>query len=440
MRSFDVVIIGAGLAGLQCARLLSSHGAKILLVDRKEDLSAGIHTTGIFVRKTLEDFDFPPGTLGASLSHVSLYSPKLRRLELASEKTEFRVGRMGVLYEYYLEDCITNGVQFARGTRYISARPSDNAPDEDVQIAPLLGKQGWPAGPGWLISFSSPSAPNLSGRRLRQAVLAGDGEAGSIVTLEKNGERYQVRARVLVGADGAGSRVARDLGLDENKECIVGYEEVYSGVPLEGAPRLHCFLDSCLAPGYLAWISNDGDETHIGVGGYANAFNPREALNVFREKVSGKFVDLRGAVLAETRGGRIPVGGILRRIANRRGLLIGDAAGAVSPLTAGGLDPALRLSMFAAEIIRERLRTGDARALLEFSGARFRGRFISRLWMRRLITVMQSNTLLELGFGVLRGRVGRKLAEHVFFGRGSFPDVGTGKPVADLRGEAISWR
>jgi flavin-dependent dehydrogenase len=414
MRAFDVVIIGAGLAGLQCARLLSRHGAKILLVDRKEDLSAGIHTTGIFVRKTLEDFDFPPGTLGEPVSHVSLYSPKLRRLELASEKTEFRVGRMGDLYEYYLEDCITNGVQFARGTRYISARPCNNAPDED--------------------------GVKLHGSRLRQAVRSGDGEAGSIVTLEKSGKRYECRARVLVGADGAGSRVAGDLGLDENKECIVGYEEVYSGVPLEGAPRLHCFLDSRLAPGYLAWISNDGDETHIGVGGYANAFNPREALKEFREKVSGKFVDLHGARVTETRGGRIPVGGILRRIANRRGLLIGDAAGAVSPLTAGGLDPALRLSMFAAEIIRERLRTGDARALLKYSGAQFRGRFISRLWMRRLITVMQSNTLLELGFGVLRGRLGRKLAEHVFFGRGSFPDVDAGKPVADLRGEAISWR
>jgi flavin-dependent dehydrogenase len=414
MRTFDVVIIGAGLAGLQCARLLSQHGAKILLVDRKEDLSAGIHTTGIFVRKTLEDFDFPHGTLGEAVSHVSLYSPKLRRLELTSEKTEFRVGRMGVLYEYYLEDCITNGVQFARGTRYISARPCKNAQlDDDLKI---------------------------SGSRLRQVVLSGDGDAGSVVTLEKNGERYECRARVLVGADGAGSRVARDLGLDENKECIVGYEEVYSGVPLEGAPRLHCFLDSRLAPGYLAWISNDGDETHIGVGGYANAFNPREALNVFRQKVSGRFVDLREAQVTETRGGRIPVGGILRRIANRRGLLIGDAAGAVSPLTAGGLDPALRLSTFASEIIRERLSTGDAGDLLKYSGELFRGRFISRLWMRRIITVMQSNTLLELGFGVLRGRFGRKLAEHVFFGRGSFPDVEAGKSVADLRGEAVSWR
>ena len=58
MKTFDVVIIGAGLAGLQCAKLLSRQGAKILLVDRKTDLTKGVHTTGIFVRKTLEDFDW----------------------------------------------------------------------------------------------------------------------------------------------------------------------------------------------------------------------------------------------------------------------------------------------------------------------------------------------------------------------------------------------
>ncbi|NJM53587.1 MAG: NAD(P)-binding protein, partial [Blastocatellia bacterium] len=31
MKTFDVIIIGAGLAGLQCAKLLSRRGTKILL-------------------------------------------------------------------------------------------------------------------------------------------------------------------------------------------------------------------------------------------------------------------------------------------------------------------------------------------------------------------------------------------------------------------------
>ncbi len=121
MKQFDAVIIGAGLAGLQCAKLLSRQGAKILLVDRKTDLTKGIHTTGIFVRRTLEDFDFPAGTLGKPVKNVTLYSPRLKSLDLESEKDEFRVGKMGKLYAGFLRDCLENGVEFLNATKFLSA-------------------------------------------------------------------------------------------------------------------------------------------------------------------------------------------------------------------------------------------------------------------------------------------------------------------------------
>jgi flavin-dependent dehydrogenase len=382
MKNFDAVIVGAGLAGLQCARLLSRQGAKILLVDRKTDLTKGIHTTGIFVRKTLEDFDFPPATLGNPVRNVTLYSPKLKALNLQSEKNEFRVGKMGKLYKSFLHDCLQNGVEFANGTRYVSAQVRTSCVSERVYR-----------------------------------------QTETTVNLEKNGESFAVKTKVLVGADGAQSRVARDLELDENKEWIVGYEEVWKNVPLDGEPRLHCFLDAKLAPGYLAWITNDGEETHIGVGGYAEKFNPREALKEFSQKIASTFVDLRKADMTETRGGRIPVGGVLRKISNENGLLIGDAAGAVSPLTAGGLDPCLRLSAMAANVIWERLDSDNPKVLLNYSGELFRARFVSRLWMRQTIKNFSNQTFLELGFALLRGSIGKKLAKHVFFGRGSFPDV-----------------
>lgn len=371
MKTFDVVIIGAGLAGLQCAKLLSQRGAKILLVDRKTDLTKGVHTTGIFVRKTLEDFEFPHGTLGKAVKNVTLYSPNLKAVKLESEKDEFRVGKMGKLYESLLQDCLENGVEFSSGTSYVSAE-------------------------------------------------TGRGE--TIVRFKKAKRNYEVRTKVLIGADGANSRVAKDLNLDENKEWIVGYEEVFRVKNKSGEPRLHCFLDGKLAPGYLAWIADDTEEIHIGVGGYAADFNPRAALKLFREKTKD-LLDLKNAELVETRGGRIPVGGVLRKIANEHGLLIGDAAGAVSPLTAGGLDPAMRLSKFAADIVSERLRQNDPKILLEFSGELFRARFVSRLWMRRIIKTFTNQNLLELGFTFLRGKLGQKFARHVFFGRGSFPDI-----------------
>ena len=75
-------------------------------------------------------------------------------------------------------------------------------------------------------------------------------------------------------------------------------------------------------------------------------------------------MDLGSGRRLERRGGRIPVGGVLRRIASPRGLLVGDAAGAVSPLTAGGLDPCLRLSRLAAEVTLDHLAGGDPTAVL----------------------------------------------------------------------------
>lgn len=371
---YDVTIVGAGLAGLQCARLLGKRGLRVLLVDRKDSLAASIHTTGIFVRRTLEDFDIPNDCLGPVVRHVTLYSPARRQMELVSLHEEFRVGKMGRLYARYLDACAQAGVEWLPSTRYL-----DHTRQEHCLVVRL---------------------ENNHGR-----------------------DSFSITTRYLVGADGANSRVARDLGLELNREWIVGVEDVFSGVPLDGPPRLHCFLDPALAPGYLAWVAHDGDDTHIGVGGYPELFEPVKALEKFKASLRD-VVDLKGASLLERRGGRIPVGGVLRNIANESGLLIGDAAGAVSPLTAGGLDPCMRLSTLAAKVIADYLATENIAALKSYSGDLFRARFVSRLWMRRLASLVRQPALVELGCAGLRLPLLRSFAGHVFFGRGSFPDVG----------------
>src|SRR5882724_5195319 len=119
MDNYDAIIIGAGLAGLQCARLLGKRGHSVLLVDRKSSLDQSIHTTGIFVRRTLEDFDIPEDCLGPPVRHVTLFSPSRRAFELVSDQDEFRIGRMGRLYLRYLNQGLRAGVCWAPGTRYI---------------------------------------------------------------------------------------------------------------------------------------------------------------------------------------------------------------------------------------------------------------------------------------------------------------------------------
>jgi flavin-dependent dehydrogenase len=161
-------------------------------------------------------------------------------------------------------------------------------------------------------------------------------------------------------------------------------------------------------------------EAHAGVAGYRNRFQPADALRTFRASIAN-LVD-PNATPIERRGGLIPVNGILRRIANKHALLVGDAAGAVSPLTAGGLDAALRLSTFAADVLSRHL-DGEPDALREYTGARFTPRFIARRWMRHALRAVESVPVAELACAVLRTPPMRALAAHVFYSRGSFPDV-----------------
>ena len=102
-------VVGAGLAGLQCARLLAGHALGVLLVDRKVSLEHSVHTTGIFVRRSLEDFSLPPSCLGPPIRRVTLYSPSRRALSVESPRDEFRIGRMGPLYARLLKDCRAAG-------------------------------------------------------------------------------------------------------------------------------------------------------------------------------------------------------------------------------------------------------------------------------------------------------------------------------------------
>jgi flavin-dependent dehydrogenase len=365
----DVLVVGAGLAGLHTATLLARRGHDVLLVDRRTDLAGAIRTTGIFVRRTLQDFALPPECLGPPIRRVVLYPPDLRRpVTLDSPRDEYRVGDMGPLYRVSARTAVDAGVRTALGTRY---------------------------------------AGRLDGASL---LVGPDGP-------------YAVRARFVVGADGARSRVARDLALDRNEQLLVGAEEVYEVPPRAGTPAFHCVLDPSLAPGYLAWVVDDGRHAHVGVAGYADRFPDglRRAVRRFAAAAPG----LDGVPRpdeVELRGGPIPVGGLLRRIAAPEGLLVGDAAGAVSPLTAGGLDPCLRLSEHAAAVLDDALRAGSAEPLRHHDGAALRAAFRGRLLLRHGLAQVRTPAMAAAAFRLLRTPPGRAAARRVLFGDRSFPD------------------
>jgi flavin-dependent dehydrogenase len=361
----DVLVVGAGLAGLHTARLLARRELNVMVVDRRRSLSAGIRTTGIFVRRTLDDFDLPDHLLGPGVRDVLLYPPSRRApIRLTSERDEYRVADMAAVYEHAHRAAESAGARVLLGVRYASAS---------------MG----------LVRFAGAEP---------------------------------VTARFIVGADGARSRVARDLGLDVNRRFLVGAEIVHPIASGTTTPAFHCVLDPRVAPGYLGWVIDDGQHAHVGVAGYPDAMRTgiRHLLDAFAADAPGHAAP---AGPIERRGGPIPVGGVLRRLACQAGLLVGDAAGAVSPLTAGGLDPCLRMSELAAAVTAEYLRTGDQRVLRRYDGDAFRTRFRGRLLLRRVFAGIRSPAAAEAAVALLRGRAGGALAARILFGDGSFPDV-----------------
>jgi flavin-dependent dehydrogenase len=214
-------------------------------------------------------------------------------------------------------------------------------------------------------------------------------------------------ARYLVGADGPRSRVARDFGLGTNRRFLAGVEAEFEGVRGLDDDRLHCFLDGALAPGYIGWIVPG----YNGVAqvGLACRRPVKPDLAAFLRKIA-PVADMSHARCLGHRAGLIPVGGPVSPMSAGNVILVGDAAGLVSPLSAGGIHTALESGWAAAHAIADHLlENGEApaRAL-----ARNAPTFATKRAMRALFDRGVPDALFD---ALLSTRPFTALARSVYF-------------------------
>jgi flavin-dependent dehydrogenase len=289
---YDVGIIGAGFAGLACARAAARRGLRVLVVDRKSEPGDRMHTTGLLVKEAAERWEIP-ATLTQRVRGIRLYSPALAALDLAASGYYFLATDTPALMRWFAREARRAGahLRFAR--------------------------------------------PYRGARRVAGGFeLLGDGE----------------RVRYLIGADGPNSRVAAEFGLGRNTQFLLGVEAEYEGIAGIDPERLHCFLDRRLARGYIGWVV-PGYRGLLQVG-LACRQPDRPQLGAFERKLARLF-DFSGARRVGRRGGLIPVGGPVSPPAGRGVALIGDAAGLVSPLSAGGIHTALESGFLAAHALAD---------------------------------------------------------------------------------------
>jgi len=290
----DLAVVGAGFAGLACARSAALRGLSVLVLERQARAGQVIHTSGLLVKEAAERWEVP-ARLTQRIRGVRLYAPSLSHIDLAAPGYYFLATNTAALMQWLADEARRAGARLRYG-------------------CPFRG----------------------ASRDASDMVLASTG----------------ARVRYLVGADGAHSSVARAFGLSRNRAFLLGIEAEYEGVGGIDPDRLHCFLDSRLAPGYIGWVVP-------GVGGMAQVglaarWPHKPDLPAFERKLAPLFDWSRARRIAR-RGGRIPVGGRLARFARDRVLLVGDAAGIVSPLTAGGIHTALESGWRAAHAIADYL-------------------------------------------------------------------------------------
>ncbi|MDP2727077.1 MAG: NAD(P)/FAD-dependent oxidoreductase [Dehalococcoidia bacterium] len=300
MKTYEVIVVGGGPAGATAARRLARQGFGVLLLE-KEIFPRHKPCGGALSPKTYSQLDFDISDLIKARVRRTLVRGPGKPFVLESQDTEIWI---------------------------VSRDELDLRLLDQASQAGAVVQQGEPV----------------------EAVLAG-GEG--VVTA---GGEY--RARVLVGADGYRSLVARSVGLEYLQPRL--FRSLQLECSTEGKPRTEAILDFAYPGGY-AWLFPEGDLVNVGIctGRKGWSLKPRLAAFLQREGL-----DLACSPVYHS--WPIPIGGSPRPLHRGNVLVVGDAAGLADPILGEGIAYAIMSAQLAAVAITDYLK-GDSQDLVSYS-------------------------------------------------------------------------
>ncbi len=311
--SFDVVVVGGGPAGATAAHTLAEQGRSVLLLDRAGRIKP---CGGAIPPRLIRDFAIPDHLLVAQARSARMVAPSGHRVDIPIEG-----GFVGMVDRESFDEWLR----------------------ERAAAAGALRREG---------TFEC---------------LSRDSEGGAVVNfrtcIDGRDITAHVRARAVIGADGARSKVARqEVTGGEPAPCVFAYHEIVrrpaSPPPGYDPARCDVVYDGRCSPDFYGWVFPHGDTLSIGTGSADKGFSLRTATAGLRE-ASG----LAGAETLRREGAPLPMKPLPRWDNGRDVVLAGDAAGVVAPASGEGIYYAMVGGQLAADAVGELLRSGNPAAL-----------------------------------------------------------------------------
>lgn len=290
---YDVLVVGAGPAGLTAAQRLSEQGWSVAVLEEHAQIGNPVNCSGVLGVEAFERFHLPSELIRHSLSSLEFVSPRGRRWEFEMDRTLAHVVVRGELDRYLGERARNAGVDVLLGHRVSAVQIASGGVEVSVSV-------GEPA--------------------LQRALAA----------------------RAVIIATGAGMPLLNKLGFNNVPSRLLG---VQTELKL-AARQVEVYFGQKWAPEGFAWVVPLGDD-RAKVGLLCRRDGPRTLRNFLAHadlmaRADGPPGPIQCSVL--------PLG-FLKQSFGDRLLVVGEAAGHIKTTTCGGI----YYGMLTAELAAERL-------------------------------------------------------------------------------------